>query len=109
MHDDGRTYLELAKSGDYKIIYERMVTFENGSFSFENFPKKWGEETEYWVNEYQHLTSLRSANVVFSKDLKKLYMTEHSNKYVFILEGIHSFHVCYKIIFKKENKRKVED
>jgi len=105
---DNRTYLELIQSGDYKVIYERMVEFESDSFSFENFPNEWKPEIEYWINEYKTLTSHRYAVKVFSKDLKTLYLVEHSNKYVLILEGVHEFYVSYKVVFKIDNKNKGE-
>ncbi len=97
-----KTYLELIQEGNYKSIYERMVEFENGSFSFENFPIAWGSEVEYWVNEYKILTSQRHALTVFSKGLKTLYLVEHSNKYVLVLEGLHEFYVSHKVVFKKK-------
>jgi len=99
-----KTYLELIQSNEWKEIYARMVNFGNDTFSFENFPKEWGCEIEYWNNEYKILTSLKSSIKVFSKDLKTLYMVEHSNKYVLILEGISDFFVSYKVVFKKEVK-----
>lgn len=96
------SYLELIKASDWKQIYERMIQFESDSFSFENFPEEWKPETEYWINEYKTLTSLKNSLRVYSKDLKILYLTEHSNKYVLILEGIADFYVSYKVVFKKE-------
>lgn len=96
-----KTYLELIQSSEWKIIYERMIQHDSDSFGFENFPEEWKPETEYWINEYKSLTSLRNASKVFSKDLKTLYFIEHSNKFVLILEGIADFYVSYMVVFKK--------
>jgi len=100
-----KSYLKLLEDGSYKEIYFRMLDFESDSFSFENFPEEWKPEVEYWVHEYKHLTSLVGAKVVFSKDDKKLYLVEYSNKYVLVLEGLHDFYVSYKVVFKQKNKK----
>ena len=92
------TYKECIDKAWFRTIYDRMVDREIGSFSMENFPKDMGEETEYFVNNFDLISNQRTAVRVYSKDQKDLFMREFAHMIVLtLIVGNSSW--TYQIVF----------
>ena len=92
------TYKELIDKAWFRTIFDRMVDREIGSFSMENFPKGIGEETEYFVNNFDLISNQRLAVRVYSKDQKDLFMREFAHMIVLtLIVGNSSW--TYQIVF----------
>ena len=92
------TYKELIDKAWFRTIFDRMVDREIGSFSMENFPKDIGEETEYFVNNFELISNQRLATRVYSKDQKDLFMKEYAHMIVLtLIVGNSSW--TYQIVF----------
>jgi hypothetical protein len=92
------TYKECIDKAWFRTIYDRMVDREIGSFSMENFPKGIGEETEYFVNNFDLISNQRTAVRVYSKDQKDLFMREFAHMIVLTL-NVGNSSWTYQIVF----------
>ena len=92
------TYKELIDKAWFRTIFDRMVDREIGSFSMENFPKDMGEETEYFVNNFELISNQRLAVRVYSKDQKDLFMKEFAHMIVLTL-NVGNSSWTYQIVF----------